>query len=633
MNAKSIMMSGRLRAFFMGLLSLAVASVLSCSPENAENGPSDTDKDDSEEPAPEEPSSPLSESLIMDVVFRRDGTAEDLSANANTVKSSLGSTVLVYYNDAFEGYVPRFYNTAGETLNSGFYKAEYLADRAFKADMQKGFTIETMFVPVNAPDGNRMSVFSSVEDGGAGLSVASSAQGNEIIFELYTGQESSPRMVTLRSGVVPEKGKAYHVVGVWDKEKETARLYVNGELTSSFGTSGDFVLPENPVNQWFGIGCDAGTSSRGQDPFIGDVFLARVYSQPADDAQAAALWSDADKGVAGSVISINGVMLFPTCAVGPGFKYMVLGTGFQDGDAVKIVPVSDMDNPVEVEGDVYDGHISISIPDGITTGNYSFYIVRNGAEAPLGVARLELSDNPVPLSAPGVIAHRGYHTLSGVPENSIAALKASQELGVYGCETDVWITTDGVLVIHHDGVLSGMTLRDCTYEEIRNLKLSNGETLPLLSDMLEQTRTGGDTRLIIEIKEHSTDERNALVTDAILKMVEDMGMEDHVEYICFDRDVCRRIASAAPDAMVGYLTGDFEPADLAEEGIMCIDYPFSTLNINRYMVADAHGLGMKVNIWTVNSDEDMLASIALGVDYITTDYPDRLMEIYEMMEE
>ena len=53
MNAKSIMMSGRLRAFFMGLLSLAVASVLSCSPENAENGPSDTDKDDSEEPAPE----------------------------------------------------------------------------------------------------------------------------------------------------------------------------------------------------------------------------------------------------------------------------------------------------------------------------------------------------------------------------------------------------------------------------------------------------------------------------------------------------------------------------------------------------------------------------------------------------
>ncbi|MBO8474788.1 MAG: hypothetical protein IAB91_05815 [Bacteroidetes bacterium] len=132
MNAKSIMMSGRLRAFFMGLLSLAVASVLSCSPENAENGPSDTDKDDSEEP-----SSPLSESLIMDVVFRRDGTAEDLSANANTVKSSLGSTVLVYYNDAFEGYVPRFYNTTGETLNSGFYKAEYLADRAFKADMQK----------------------------------------------------------------------------------------------------------------------------------------------------------------------------------------------------------------------------------------------------------------------------------------------------------------------------------------------------------------------------------------------------------------------------------------------------------------------------------------------------------------
>lgn len=629
MKVESII-SGTFRFFFMGLLSLAVASILSCSPENVEDGPSDPGKDDPEEPVPEEPSSPLSESLMMDVVFHRDGTAEDVSENANAVRSSLGSTVLVYYNNAFEGYVPRFYNTPGEeVLNSGFYKAEYLADRSFKSEMQEGFTLETMFVPDSEPDGNRMSVFSSVEDGGTGLSVL----GDEIVFELYTGTEPSPKGVTLKSGTVPEKGKAYHVVGVWDKESETARLYVNGELKSSFGTSGDFVLPENPVNQWFGIGCDAGTSSRGQYPFRGDVFIARVYGQPADDAQVSSLWAEADKGVDASVVSIDDIMLFPTCEVEPGYRYMVLGTGFQDGDLMKMVPVSDMDSPVELETDVYDGHISISIPDGITTGDYSFYVVRSGVEAPLGVARLELAENPAPLSAPGVIAHRGYHTLPGVAENSIAALKASQELGIYGCEIDVWITTDGYLVIHHDGVLSGKTLQNCTYGEIKDLKLSNGETLPLLGDMLEQTRTGGDTKLIIEIKEHDTAERNALVTDAVVKMVEDMEMGDHVEYICFDRDVCRRIASASPDAMVGYLMGDTEPAGLAEEGIMCIDYPFATLNTYRYMVSDAHDLGMKVNIWTVNSDADMLSSIALGVDYITTDYPGRLMEIYRMMEE
>ena len=37
---------------------------------------------------------------------------------------------------------------------------------------------------------------------------------------------------------------------------------------------------------------------------------------------------------------------------------------------------------------------------------------------------------------------------SGVTENSVAALKAAQELGVWGSEFDVYMTTDGVPVIH-----------------------------------------------------------------------------------------------------------------------------------------------------------------------------------------
>ena len=51
------------------------------------------------------------------------------------------------------------------------------------------------------------------------------------------------------------------------------------------------------------------------------------------------------------------------------------------------------------------------------------------------------------------------------------------------------------------------------------------------------------------------------------------------------------------------------------------------------MIKDAHSLGMKVNVWTVNTDEDIMSSIALGVDYITTDCPDRVMEICSMLEE
>lgn len=165
------------------------------------------------------------------------------------------------------------------------------------------------------------------------------------------------------------------------------------------------------------------------------------------------------------------------------------------------------------------------------------------------------------------------------------------------------------------------------------MKLSNGERLPLFSDMLAVLSEKDGTKLIVEIKEHSTVERNNSVTDEVLRMVSESGLEEKVEYICFDRDVCRRIASSDPDALVGYLSGDSEPGALAEEGIRCIDYPFATLNTYRYMIKDAHSLGMKVNVWTVNTDEDIMSSIALGVDYITTDCPDRVMEICSMLEE
>ena len=41
---------------------------------------------------------------------------------------------------------------------------------------------------------------------------------------------------------------------------------------------------------------------------------------------------------------------------------------------------------------------------------------------------------------------------------------------------------------------------------------------------------------------------------------------------------------------------------------------------------EAHGLGLRVIVWTVNEVPDMHALMALGVDGIISDYPDRLRE-------
>ena len=45
--------------------------------------------------------------------------------------------------------------------------------------------------------------------------------------------------------------------------------------------------------------------------------------------------------------------------------------------------------------------------------------------------------------------------------------------------------------------------------------------------------------------------------------------------------------------------------------------------MTRERVDEAHALGLKVLVWTVNQPDDMVRMIELGGDGIVTDYPDR----------
>jgi len=43
----------------------------------------------------------------------------------------------------------------------------------------------------------------------------------------------------------------------------------------------------------------------------------------------------------------------------------------------------------------------------------------------------------------------------------------------------------------------------------------------------------------------------------------------------------------------------------------------------------AHDLGLGVNVWTVNSEREMLRMIKYGVDGIITDFPNKLKRVCE----
>lgn len=101
------------------------------------------------------------------------------------------------------------------------------------------------------------------------------------------------------------------------------------------------------------------------------------------------------------------------------------------------------------------------------------------------------------------IAHRGLFNNTDIPENTIASFKKAVKNN-YGIELDVQLTTDNKLVVFHDESLKRMTgvdkvLNQCTYEEIKDLKLLDTEcTIPLFEDVLKVLTK--DTPLIVEIK-------------------------------------------------------------------------------------------------------------------------------------
>lgn len=228
-----------------------------------------------------------------------------------------------------------------------------------------------------------------------------------------------------------------------------------------------------------------------------------------------------------------------------------------------------------------------------------------------------------------IIAHCGFW-MSGpnLPQNSRASLQAALDAGFYGSETDVRITKDDVLVINHDEKFQGLKIENSTYASLKDLKLSNGESLPTLYDFLSilRKRTDSPTKLILEIK-GSNNGRDIVAAEKILNLVSSFDVESRVEYISFNYEVCRKIKDISPESAVYYLsTKGCEPKQLKSEDIF-MDYECSVWSVNPTWIEEAHLLNLKTNVWTVDNTTQIYDFINKGIDYITTNRPDVATEI------
>ncbi|WP_257669597.1 glycerophosphodiester phosphodiesterase [Parapedobacter tibetensis] len=226
------------------------------------------------------------------------------------------------------------------------------------------------------------------------------------------------------------------------------------------------------------------------------------------------------------------------------------------------------------------------------------------------------------------IAHRGAWKADNFPQNSIASLHRAIALGCAGTEFDVHLTKDDVLVVNHDKDFYGMDIATSTYKELLTKKHPNGESIPTAKEYLREGMKQKKTKLIYELKTSNLGkERTRYSADLSVQLVKKLNADEWVEYILFDYDGAKRIIELDPNAKVYYLNGDVAPDQAKKDGFYGLDYNFNVYKKNPTWIKEAHDLGLVINAWTVNTEDEMLNLLNQNVEFLTTDEPALAIEV------
>ena len=227
-----------------------------------------------------------------------------------------------------------------------------------------------------------------------------------------------------------------------------------------------------------------------------------------------------------------------------------------------------------------------------------------------------------------IIAHRGFwQTNPATAQNSLQALENAQNLNIYGSEFDVRMSKDGVLIIYHDEDCGNLKISESNFKDLQKLKLENGEKIPTVKDYLEKGKENPSLKLMVELKPiNSKFKEDKLATTAI-QQVKEFQMESQIEFISFSLNICEQLKKAEPSFKVHYLNGDLSPLEIKEKGLDGIDYHYSVFVKNPTWISEAKKLGLTTNAWTVNDIEIFKQLRKQGIEFVTTDIPDLLLNL------
>lgn len=290
---------------------------------------------------------------------------------------------------------------------------------------------------------------------------------------------------------------------------------------------------------------------------------------------------------------------------------------------------------------------------------------------------------PIAASAFDLQGHRGARGLA--PENTLAAFAVAAALGVDTLELDTVLTKDGIVVVSHDARLNpnltrdaggrwidapGAPIRSLTLAEVQvhdvgrlrpdsryalgfpQQKAVDGEHIPTLAALFEQVRRSGNTAIRFNIETKLTPLEPELTpapeafVRSVLAVVDAYGTRPRITLQSFDWRTLKVAQALAPEVPTVCLSSQQSWGDnvadprwtaglsLADAGSVpklvraagCAVWSPYFGDLTPALLAEAHALRLPVVVWTVNEPAQIAQMLALGVDGIISDRPDRVRE-------
>jgi glycerophosphoryl diester phosphodiesterase len=223
-----------------------------------------------------------------------------------------------------------------------------------------------------------------------------------------------------------------------------------------------------------------------------------------------------------------------------------------------------------------------------------------------------------------VIGHRGAP--DHAPENTLASFRRALADGADAVETDLWQTTDGVFVCHHDATLIRLTgdprrVDELAWAELNELPVTghfgaafDAERVPALAELLALLPP--DILLLVELKDPRFAE--PAFARQLAEQVAARSAAFTIVAVSFHLDRLRALKSVAPEFPVGHITVS-NPLPSQPTELVGPAWPLTILN--PFYVYLAHRRGQLVGALDPTPERRLGWYLARGADAVLSNDP------------